>query len=218
MFKPVVLLVVCLFTASCSSIPSVQKKQSLADYLDSINFSGSVLVSRDNEIIHSAGYGFANKELKVPNTPNTMFYIASLSKQFTFVAIMQLQEQGLLNIHDPIERHLPEFPNSSKITIKQLLNHSAGLPDFTDSWDEIKQSDLSVQDLIGRFKDKELDFEPGSSVEYSSSGYILAGKIIEKVSGMAYEDYVESQIFKPIGMSQSSYGYSTKNALNQAIG
>jgi len=218
MSKPIVLLIACLLIAGCSSIPPAQKGQSLTEYLDSVNFSGSILVSRNNEIIHSAGYGFANNELKVPNTPDTQFYIASLTKQFTSLAIMQLQERGLLNINDSIEKYFPEFPNNSKITIRHLLTHSAGLHDFTDNWDEIKQLDLSAQDIVDRFKDKELDFEPGSKVRYSSSGYILAGQIIEKVSGMDYADYVESQIFKPLNMSHSSYGYSNGNSLNKAIG
>ena len=218
MFKSIALFIVYLLMAGCSSIPSVQKEQSLSEYLDSVNFSGSILVSRNNEIIHSAGYGLANNELKVPNTPDTQFYIASLTKQFTSLAIMQLQERGLLSINDSIEKYFPEFPNSSKITIKQLLAHSAGLHDFTDSWDEIKQLDLSAQDVVDRFKDKKLDFEPGSKVKYSSSGYILAGQIIEQVSGMTYADYVESQIFKPLNMSHSSYGYSNGNILNKAIG
>lgn len=218
MFKPIALIIACLLIAGCSSIPSVEKGQSLSEYLDSINFSGSILVSQNNEIIHSAGYGFANNELKVPNTPDTQFYIASLTKQFTSLAIMQLQEQGLLNINDSIDKFFPEFPNSSKITIKHLLIHSAGLHDFTDNWDEIKQLDLSVRDIVDRFKVKELDFEPGAKVIYSSSGYILAGQIIEKVSGMTYADYIESQIFKPLDMSHSTYGYSDDNSLSKAIG
>jgi CubicO group peptidase (beta-lactamase class C family) len=218
MFKPIVLFAACLLIAGCSAVPSIQKGQSLSEYLEAIDFSGSILISRNNEIIHSAGYGFANYELKVPNTPDTQFYIASLTKQFTSLAIMQLQEQGLLNINDSIDKFFPKFPHGSKITIKHLLTHSAGLYDFTDNWDEIKQLDLSAQDIVDRFKGKELDFEPGSKVRYSSSGYILAGQIIEQVSGMGYADYVESRIFKPLNMSHSSYGYSSGNTLNKAIG
>ena len=218
MFRPVVLFIACLLIAGCSSIPSVQEGQSLSDYLDSVSFSGSILVSRNNEIIHSAGYGFANNELKVPNTPDTQFYIASLTKQFTSLAIMQLQEQGLLSINDSIDKFFPNFPNGSRITIKHLLTHAAGLHDFTDNWDDIKQSNLSTQDIVDRFKDKKLDFEPGSKVRYSSSGYILAGQIIEKVSGMAYADYVESKIFKPLNMTHSSYGYSNDNSPNRSLG
>jgi CubicO group peptidase (beta-lactamase class C family) len=218
MFKPIVLFVACLAMAGCSSIPSVQKGQSLAEYLDSVNFSGSVLVSRNNEIIHAAGYGFANAELKVSNTPDTQFYIASLTKQFTSLAIMQLQEKGLLDINDPVEKYLPEFPNGSKITIKHLLTHSAGLYDFTDDWNGLKQLNLSAQDVVDRFKDKDLNFEPGSKVRYSSSGYVLAGQIIEAVSSMSYAHYIESQIFNPLNMSHSSYGYSMDDGLVKAIG
>ena len=218
MFKTIVLFAACLLMGACSSIPSVQKGQSLSEYLDSVNFSGSILVSQNSEIIHSAGYGFANNELKVANTPDTQFYIASLTKQFTSLAVIQLQERGILHINDSIDKFFPGFPNGSKITIRQLLTHASGLHDFTDDWDEIKQLNLSTQDIVDRVKDMKLDFEPGSKVSYSSSGYILAGQIIEKVSGMAYADYLESEIFKPLNMSHSSYGYFKGNSLNKAIG
>lgn len=218
MFKPIVLYVACLFLVSCGSIPSAKKGQSLSEYLGTINFSGSVLVSRNNEIIHAAGYGFANREQQVPNTPDTQFYIASLTKPFTALAIMQLQEEQLLNLSDPVTKYLPEFPNGSRITIKHLLTHSAGLYDFTDEWDEIKELKLLPQDIVDSFKDKPLSFEPGSKVRYSSSGYILAGLIIEKVSGMSYANYVESRIFEPLNMVHSGYGYAIQKGLVKAIG
>lgn len=218
MLKFLFLFIVSLLAGACSSIPSVKKGQSLSEYLNTVEFSGAILVSHNNEIIHSAGYGFANHDLGILNTPDTQFYIASLTKQFTSLAIIQLHEQGLLNINEPIDRFFPNFPNGSKITIKHLLTHTSGLHDFTDDWDDIKLLNLSAQELVDRIKNMELDFEPGSKVSYSSSGYILAGKIIEKVSGMAYGHYVESQIFSPLEMSHSSYGYSSENSPNQAIG
>ena len=218
MLKFLFLFIVSLLAGACSSIPSVKNGQSLSEYLNTVEFSGAILVSHNNEIIHSAGYGFANHDLGILNTPDTQFYIASLTKQFTSLAIIQLHEQGLLNINEPIDRYFPNFPNSSKITIKQLLTHTSGLHDFTNDWDDIKLLNLSAQDLVDRIRNMEINFEPGSKVSYSSSGYILAGKIIEKVSGMAYRDYVESQIFSPLEMSHSSYGYSSGNSPNQAIG
>lgn len=207
-----------LLLVSCSSLPSVQKGQSLADYLDAIGFSGSVLVSLDGKVIHSAGYGFADREQQILNAPDTQFYIASLTKQFTALAIMQLQEQGLLNVEDPVTKYLPDFHNGSEITIKHLLTHSAGLYDFTDEWNKIKESNVSTLELVDMFKDKPLEFEPGSKVKYSSSGYILAGLIIEKVSGMSYADYIESQIFKPLNMEHSAYGQVSASNLVKAVG
>ncbi|MCJ8314599.1 MAG: beta-lactamase family protein [Saccharospirillaceae bacterium] len=206
------------FLISCNSIPKVKKDQSLREYLNAIDFSGSVLVSRNNKIIHAAGYGFANKEKQISNTAETQFYMASLTKQFTALAMMQLQEQQLLNINDPIAKYLADFPNGSEITINHLLTHSAGLYDFTNEWHEIKQLNLSTQDIVDMFKDKSLNFEPGSKISYSNSGYILAGLIIEKVSGMSYADYIQSQIFKPLNMSRSSYAYSTQSDPVQAVG
>lgn len=207
MFKSLLIVVSYLLIAGCGSIPAVQKDQSLSDYLLSTKLSGSVLVSIDNKVIHAAGYGFANNERETPNTLDTRFYIASLTKQFTALAIMQLQEKQLLNLNDPIAKYLPESPKGSDITIRHLLSHSAGLQDFTDNWDDIKHLNLSTQQIIEQFEDKPLRFKPGKKIEYSSSGYILAGKIIEKVSGMSYADYIETRIFGELGMNNSSYGY-----------
>ncbi len=218
MHKCILICFSSFILASCSSIPAVPKGQSLSSYLDSVDFSGSVLVSRDGKVIHTAGYGFSNIDKKVPNTPDTQFYIASLTKQFTAMAIMQLQEQGFLSIQDPIDKFLPDFPNGSLITIEQLLNHSSGLHDFTDEWEEIKISNKSVQGVIDMFKNKPLQFEPGSKVSYSSSGYILAGLIIENVSGMSYYDYVTSSIFKPLKMIHSGYWNDDKTLRTKAIG
>ncbi|MCU7934549.1 MAG: beta-lactamase family protein [Candidatus Thiodiazotropha sp. (ex Dulcina madagascariensis)] len=218
MKKYIALCFTCIFLVSCSSIPSVKNGQSLQGYLDSISFSGSVLVSKEGKIIHSAGYGFSDKNLKTSNTPNTQFYIASLTKQFTAMAIMQLQENEKLNINDPIAQYLPNFPNGSLITIKQLLNHSSGLYDFTDKWEEIKTLNISTQNIVDMFKNEPLRFKPGSKVSYSSSGYILAGLLIEKVSGTSYSNYIETHIFKPLKMSSSSYGYSNKMKTSKAIG
>ena len=208
MFKVKALLVsfACLLIVGCSSLPAVKKGQSLDQYLDSVNFSGAVLVSYQGEIVHAAGYGFANRERKIRNTPETPFYIASLTKQFTALAILQLQERQQLHLDDPIAHYLPDYPEGEKITIRQLLNHSAGLYDFTDQWDEIKRSNMSTQDIIDLFKEQPLEFEPGTDIRYSSSGYILAGRIIEVVSGKRYEDYVASEMFLPLNMVQSGYG------------
>ena len=212
MKKLIALFALCISIIGCSSIPSIKQGQSLDEYLSSIPFSGSVLVARDRKILHAKGYGFANIDLKTPVTTETQFLIGSLGKQFTALAVMQLQEQGMLHLDDPISKYLEDFPNGSKITIRNLLMHSAGLPDYINDWSNIKYQELSPDQLIDLFKNKPLRFTPGSKVEYSSSGYVVAGKIIEKISGLTYSEYIEKHIFLPLGMRQSAYGLNKNYA------
>ena len=213
MKKLIALFALCISIIGCSSIPSIKQGQSLDEYLSSIPFSGSVLVARDGKILHAKGYGFANIDLKTPATTETQFLIGSLGKKFTALAVMQLQEQGMLHLDDPISKYLEDFPNGSKITIRNLLMHSAGLPDYINDWSNIKYQELSPDQLIDLFKNKPLRFTPGSKVEYSSSGYVVAGKIIEKISGLTYPEYIEKHIFLPLGMRQSAYGLNKNYAV-----
>ena len=218
MFKLIICCFIICTLISCSSIPSIKKGQSLPEFLTEASFSGSVLVVRDGEIIHRNGYGFANLEQQIPNTPDTQFLIASLTKQFTALAIMQLQEQGKLNVEDTVDTYLPDFPSGSKIQIKHLLNHSSGIYNFTDQWKKIRHSNLSLDELLLTFKDKSLEFEPGSKVKYSNSGYIIAGLIIEALSDQSYSEYITHNIFKPLGMNNSSYGLLENSTSSIAVG
>lgn len=218
MLKPIFLYVVCLLIVGCSSIPAIQKGQSLSEYLDSTNFSGSVLVVREGSIIHNKGYGFSSHASQVANDEDTQYLIGSMTKQFTALAIMQLQERGLLNIDEYISKYLPDFPNGSNITIKNLLTHSSGIYNFTDEWKSIKYANLSSENVIEIFKNKPLKFTPGSKVRYSNSGYVLAGKIIEVVTGSSYSEYINENIFHPLGMKTSAYGLTYDSKHNTATG
>jgi CubicO group peptidase (beta-lactamase class C family) len=218
MFKLFICCLISFTLIGCSSIPSIKNGQSLNEFLTDASFSGSVLVVRDGKIVHRNGYGFANSEQKTPNTPDTQYLIGSVTKQFTALAIMQLQEQELLNIEDTVDTYLPDFPNGSKIKIKHLLTHSSGIYNFTDQWDEISYSNLPLDELLLTFRDKSLIFEPGSKVSYSNSGYVVAGLIIETLSGKSYSEYIHENIFEPLGMNDSGYGLSEKFTANTAIG
>ncbi len=218
MFKLLIYCVICYSLMSCSSIPSIKKGQSLQEFIMDASFSGSILVAREGKIIHRNGYGFANYEQQILNTPDTQFLIASLTKQFTALAILQLQEQGMLNIEDTVDTYLPDFPNGSKIRIKQLLNHSSGIYNFTDQWKQIRYSNLSLNELQLTFNHKPLEFEPGSEVKYSNSGYILAGLIIEVLSGQPYSEYITHNIFEPLGMNNSGFGLLENPTSNIAVG
>lgn len=170
-------------------------------------FMGSVLVARAGEVLLSAGYGMANLEHDVPNTPQTKFRIGSITKQFTAAAILQLQEQGLLEVHDSISTYLPDYPNGEQITVHHLLNHTSGIPNYTelDNFEQTTKIKVTLDDLIARFSGEPLEFTPGERYRYTNSGYVVLTKIIETVSGHSYADYLQHQILEPLGMVDSGY-------------
>ena len=178
--------------------------EQLDQYLTNEEFRGTVLVSKGNEVIFTKGYGLAAED--VPNTPSTLYQIASLSKSFTAVAIMQLAEKHLLSVEDKISNYITDFPNGDQITISHLLSHSSGIPDYLHpdfqfdygkSWDPYE-----IVDVV---RNAELEFTPGESFGYSNTGYVLLGLIIEKVSGQTYNEYIAEHIFKPSGMKNSMF-------------
>lgn len=171
-------------------------------------FSGTALVARDGEPIFVKSYGMANHELGVPNTTDNSYLLGSVVKQFTAVAILQLQERGKLKVSDPICRYLETCPQSWQgITLHHLLTHTSGIPNFTSlpGWDE-KLAMLSYPrpELVALFRDLPLDFAPGEKFDYSNSGYTLLGVITERVSGQRYEQYLQENIFKTVGMARTS--------------
>ncbi|MEM8505890.1 MAG: serine hydrolase domain-containing protein [Cyanobacteria bacterium P01_D01_bin.1] len=178
------------------------------------DFSGSVVVSRGAGTGITRSYGLANREHWVPNTTNTKFRIASITKQFTAAAILQLQQHGLLDLQFPIAAYLPHSlqnkNNSDHITIHHLLTHSAGIPNcinpelFPDiaAWLRLP---ATLEQAIARFKDLPLVFEPGAAFLYSNSGYVLLTQIIETVSGQSYADYMQVNLFEPLGMNNTGY-------------
>lgn len=167
---------------------------------------GAVLVARGDEVLLSRGYGMANLEHDVPNTPQTVFRLGSLTKQFTAAAILQLQEQGRLDVNDTVDRYLPDLPHGSEITIHQLLNHTSGTPDYEFLKPAAAfRNAISLDALIAVFSDMPLDFPPGSKWNYSNSGYVLLTRIIEEVSGERYADYLAEHIFRPLGMENTAY-------------
>jgi CubicO group peptidase (beta-lactamase class C family) len=138
-------------------------------------FTGMVLIARGDEIILEKGYGMASYEYSVPNKPDTKFHLGSITKQFTSMAVMQLSEKGLLVVKDPLSKYIPDYPNGSKITIHQLLTHTSGIPDYInddDTFWNISMYYHSIDSIIARFKNKKLEFKPGSKYGYSNSGYV----------------------------------------------
>lgn len=189
--------------------------EQLDQYLNQEDFQGVVLVAKDNEVVFKEGYGMAATD--TPNTPSTLYQIASLTKTFTAIAIMQLVEDQLLSIDEPISTFFPEYPNADTITISQLLSHSSGIPDYLSSEFEFDYSkEWNPEDILKVTEDAELLFSRGESFQYSNTGYVMLGMIIEKVSGLTYANYMEEHILRPSGMENS--GFSLKDDAPAAIG
>ncbi len=168
---------------------------------------GSVLVAY-NGMLFAKGYGVADKDMHILNTPQTRFRLGSVTKQFTAMAILMLQERGKLHVQDLLCRYIPDCPQDWRsITLEQLLTHTSGIPDYTDFSDfaETWTQPVTVEQLIARFKDMPLDSTPGSIFRYSSSGYVLLGYIIERVTGEAYTTFLQKQIFDPLAMHNTGY-------------
>lgn len=196
------------------------------------NFSGSVLVAQNGKVVFEKSYGMADYENKVPNTVDTTFRIGSVTKQFTAMSIMMLEEKGFLDINDKVNKYIPDYPAGDEITIQNLLTMSSGIPNnMTDLFPEydvasgnydsdkaiLKDEHLTPSQLINLFKNKPLNFKPGEKFEYSNSNYIILGYIIEKISNMSYEDFLKKNIFIPLDMKNS--GYDNNEVLsNKAIG
>jgi len=215
------LITLLLFSVSCLAQDIATKVDEYINAQTKLGaFSGSVLIAQGGKVLLSKGYGMANLELGVPNTPQTKFRLGSVTKQFTAMAIMQLQERGLLDVNNPITKYIPDYPNGEKITIRHLLTHTSGIPNLTDFPDFLETMMLPspVEKTIERFKNKPLEFEPGEKFSYSNSGYILLGYLIEKISGKSYEDFLSENIFQPLNMVNSGYDHSSTILKNRASG
>lgn len=181
----------------------------------------SFLIAKDGKVIYNKAFGMANLELKVPMKPDNVFEIGSITKQFTAVAILMLEEQGKLSVEDDITKFIPDYPTKGKkITIHNLLNHTSGIKSYTDmeGFMRLARTDMTPKELIDVFKNEPMDFEPREQHLYNNSGYILLGYIIEVASGKTYADFIEKEIFNKLGMKSSSYGSMTALVPNRASG
>ncbi len=186
-------------------------------------FSGVVLIARDGRLLLHKAYGYARRENNQKNATGTRFNIGSITKSFTALAIHQLVEKGGLSVDDTLIKFFPDYPDKNaarKITIRHLLEMRSGVGDifgekFTKS---PKESFRTLNDYLPLFIEKPLQFEPGTSQQYSNGGFILLGLIIEKVSGMDYYDYVNENIFRPAGMTASGWPLADDAGTDIAVG
>jgi CubicO group peptidase (beta-lactamase class C family) len=209
--RPVVLL------SALWLIPQVRAEEltsKFQQYMDACvavdHFSGTVHVTRDGSVLFSAGYGLANAEHQVPNGPQTKFRLGSITKQFTAMAILILQERGKLAVEDPVGEYLDDAPEAwERVTIHHLLTHTSGIHSYTADPDYRARMTHpeTVKSMFARFKDRPLDFRPGEKFAYSNSGYFVLGAIIERITGTSYEAFLKEEIFDPLGMTDTGYDH-----------
>jgi CubicO group peptidase (beta-lactamase class C family) len=214
--------IVFVFVAtSCFAQDTARMEEVVQTYVQNKTFMGTVLVARGSEVILSKGYGSANLEWNIPNTPSTKFRLGSITKQFTAASILLLEEHGKLTLDDPIKKYVPDAPKEwDKITIFNLLTHTSGIPNFTSlpDYKTLKLDEMPVAKTIVTVRDKPLDFPPGEKMSYSNSGYLVLGHVIETVTGASYEKFVTDNIFTPLGMKDSGYDSNTAIIARRAAG
>ncbi len=185
----------------------------LKTYQDYGLFNGTVLVAEGGKVILKKGYGLANMEWGIPNKPETKFRIGSLTKQFTATIILQLVEEGKINLEGKISDYLPEYRKDTgeKVTIHHLLTHTSGIPSYTNMpnfFEEISRNPYEVDEFIRKYCSGDLEFEPGKKFSYNNSGYFILGAIIEKVTRKPYEEVLKERIFDPLGMKNTGYDHN----------
>jgi D-alanyl-D-alanine carboxypeptidase len=170
----------------------------------------SVAVMRDGKIVFAKGYGQRSVEKKQPVEADTSFAVGSITKQFTCACVFLLAEQGKLSIDDPVSKYYPNLTRAKDITLRDLMNHTAGYPDYypLDFLDRRMLKPITTDALLKEYAGGKLDFEPGSRFSYSNTGYILLGAIVEKVSGESFGKFVETRLLKPLKLEQSRFGSS----------
>ena len=182
----------------------------------------SILIAKNGRTVFEKGYGTASIELGVAMTPEMVFRIGSLSKQFTAVAVLRLMEEGKLSLSDPLSKYIPDYPLGDKITIAHLLSHTSGIRELNEMKDFPIDANKTLRadplKLIEMFKHQPMSFAPGDKWSYCNSGYILLGYIIEKESGIPYEDYITSTFLRPLDMDHSWCGDQVQLIKNEVNG
>jgi D-alanyl-D-alanine carboxypeptidase len=209
---------VLLASGLAASSASAQDMRALTRYVDSVATAAvadhrtagvSVAVVKNGRTVVAKGYGFADLENDVPATEGTVYRIGSLTKQFTAASIMRLSEQGKLSLDDTVQKFLPTFPTQgNRVTVRHLLNHTSGIKNYTTlgpKWQRVIRLDLPPDSLVALFANEPFDFKPGDAWLYDNSGYFLLGMIIEKLSGKPYGEYLQNELFTPLGLTGTRY-------------
>ena len=225
---PIILLLIVSFLILQSGIHAQNFDQKIkeidkvmAEFMRLDQFSGCVLIAKDGKPFYAKAFGEADKDFHVKNNLQTKFNIGSIGKTFTGTSIMQLAQQGKLSVDDPVTKYLPDFPFGDEIKIHHLLTHTSGTfnyfahPEFSNKISTIR----SVNDALPLIYDQQLQFDtPGERFSYSNSGIVILGAVIEAVSGQSYSDYIQENIMKPLGMTDTGINYLDEVIENRAVG
>ena len=190
----------------CFAQDVARMDQVVQSYVSNGTFAGSVLVARGSDVIVSKGYGLANVEWNVPSSPSARFKVASITKQFTAAAILLLEERGRLKIDDLVKTHLPEAPATwDRMTLFHLLTHTAGFPGLPPTGRQalVDSADGTVAGFVTALMQRPLESQPGGRFNYTNSGYLVLGHLIQKLTGQSYETFIRENIFTPLGMKDS---------------
>ncbi|MEO5629754.1 MAG: serine hydrolase [Thermomonas sp.] len=170
----------------------------------------AVLLARGDQVLYRGACGRASLELGVPLSPDQVFRIGSVTKQFSAAAVLKLAEAGKLSLDDPLTKFVPGYPGGDKVTVRMLLNHTSGIRSYTDVPGVMEgapiKRDVTTSELIDSFKAEKPDFAPGEGWHYNNSGYVLVGAVIEAASGKPWHDYLDEAFFHPLGMAHTRYG------------
>ena len=220
-----IILLALLFFVNLSFGQTKQEEitKLLATYTDYKTFNGSVLVAENGKVIYKKGFGFANMEWDIPNGPDTKHRLGSVTKQFTGMLILQLAEQGKIDLQAPITTYLPDYPkaNGDMITTHHLLTHTSGIPNYTSFpgfFANDSRDPYTPTEFVKTFSEMDLDFTPGEKFSYSNSAYFLLGVLIEKISGKSYEQMLQDNIFTPLNMKDSGFDHHDTILKNRATG
>lgn len=200
----------------------LKRLEAVADaFAATSKFSGTVLVAKGDRVLLDKGYGSANLEWNIPNAPGTKFRLGSVTKQFTAASVLLLEDRGKLKVSEPVSKYLSDLPAAwNKITIAQLLNHTSGIANFTSQkeYQSIEPFAKKPAEIAALVRDLPLRFESGSKFEYSNTGYVLLGQLIEQVSGDSYATFLRKNIFEPLGMKDTGYDWNAAILPKRAAG
>lgn len=193
-----------------------QKLDEYLSRLSAIGFSGAIVATKGDDVILQKGYGYADAESKRPWTADTVSTVGSITKQFTGAAVVKLEQDGKLSVSDPISKWFENVPaDKQSITIHHLLTHTSGIRGgFGGDWDTQATREWLTQQALS----SELLWPPGTRYRYSNAGFSLAAMIVEKASGMGYEEYLQSALFKPAGMTRTGYTHADFTPAELAVG
>jgi CubicO group peptidase (beta-lactamase class C family) len=197
---------VAFVAGSRAADASARMEEIVQQHVAAEQFTGAVLVAQRGAVLFDRAYGPANREWDILNTPTTHFRIGSITKQFTAVTLLLLEERGKLKLTDAVSMHLPNAPAAwSTITLHHLLTHTSGIPNITSDPEFIlwKNQPATPQQMVGRFRDRPLDFAPGDRHAYSNSNYLVLGLIVEKITGRRFGEFLRENVLDPLSLNNT---------------